>query len=256
MGVRRNRATAAALTALGLVAAGLVSAGTAAAVPDGYYRTPHSDTVTRVAGREAPPYSAVSFEEWVRAGRPAPRPSPTEYVKYPWSPTVYAVTYWSGPWWQWEQLGLAEWDRAGRPAVRDAGFVEGSTVLRYGTSDELFLASPDGGWHKLTWPEWEATGFSVPEASPDAGWVRRSWSPTVYRVWGMGTPQFRGEAIDLASWVAVGRPTPRVSPVLEGDRFVQPAGSADVLVTGLGLDGVRLTYEQWVAAGSPTPERG
>ena len=120
-----------------------------------YYVNAYDPTIYAVRGESR---SAVSYAQWAAAGFPRPAASPTEYVRYPWSSTVYAVTFWPGTW-QWDRLDYARWATAGYPAVRHAGWIEGSVIRKHGNGNQLFLHDPDGGVHALTYQEWQATGF-------------------------------------------------------------------------------------------------
>lgn len=123
-----------------------------------YFANAYSPTVYAVDGRSR---IALTYAQWAAAGFPRPAPTPTDYVRYPWSSTVYAVTFWPGTW-QWDRLDLAKWEAAGYPAVRHAGWIEGSVIRRASTGDQLLLHDPDGGVHPLTYDEWQATGFRPP----------------------------------------------------------------------------------------------
>lgn len=123
-----------------------------------YYKARHSPVIYRVTptGRYH-----VSYEEWAAAGYPVPKPTPTDYVRYPWSPYVYAVTFW-GSGWQWEDVNYPQWAQAGFPAVRHAGWIDGSSVFGWVGDPRLYLRDPQGQDHHLTPAEWAATGYRPP----------------------------------------------------------------------------------------------
>lgn len=108
-------------------------------------------------------HAPMTYAEYVAVGSPRPTAVPTDYVKYPWSATLYAVTYWpSEPSWQWHQLTYAEWVSAGRPAPRTAGFVYGTMYYTVGTSPVVYANGPDNVVHALGYDEWRAAGSPVP----------------------------------------------------------------------------------------------
>ncbi len=105
---------------------------------------------------------ALTYAQWQAAGFPNPRFGPTDYVKYPWSPTIYAVTFWPKTW-QWDRLSYAQWQRAGFPGARVAGWIEGSVVYKSTASPNIFVRGEDSSVHQLTYAEWAAMGFRTPQ---------------------------------------------------------------------------------------------
>ena len=103
-------------------------------------------------------HKPVNGSQWAAAGYPGPGSSPTEYVHYPWSPQVWAVTYWPDGW-QWDPLNYAQWTTARYPQPRAAGWVEGSQIWKHAGSNTLYLTEPSAGTHALTYDEWAATGY-------------------------------------------------------------------------------------------------
>jgi hypothetical protein len=68
----------------------------------------------------------LTYERWRDEYNFAtPAPANTDFVKYSWSPTVYAVTFWPGgeAFWQWTRLSLQQWQTAGYPTPRNAGWI-------------------------------------------------------------------------------------------------------------------------------------
>ena len=96
------------------------------------YQLSYSDTILRYDGTTATP---VTFQQWSALGFPAPQPVRSEVVKYPWSPTLYAVTFFQGDW-EWHQLSFDEWARMAFQAPYDAGWIDGSRIVKYASSDE------------------------------------------------------------------------------------------------------------------------
>lgn len=108
-------------------------------------------------------HAPLTYAEYAAAGFPALTTVPTEYVRYTWSPAIYAVSFWPGePSWQWHQLTFAEWSRVGYPAARTAGFIYGTMFYTVGASPVIYANSPDGVLHPLTYAEWSAAGFPPP----------------------------------------------------------------------------------------------
>lgn len=123
-----------------------------------HYKNAYNPTVYKLTDKGPVP---VTYQQWAAAGFPAPRATPTDYVRYPWSSTVYGVTFWPGRW-QWDRLSYAQWSAARHPHVRHAGWIEGSAVLATSGSPALYLRDPEGQRHRLTYAEWAATGFRPP----------------------------------------------------------------------------------------------
>jgi hypothetical protein len=198
------------------VAAGaltVMGGSTAGAISDtGYYKTTYSDTIWRyfnlgsgIVGRYA-----LTAEQWQAQGSPGPATVGSDVVKYPWSPTLYAVTFFDGTW-LWDRLDGAEWARMGRPAPRNAGWIEGSIIYQYGSSSELFLIGEDGVGQKLTPAQWAATGNQpVTLRQSNLGFVRFSNSPKIYLAVNYRTPSESGREIGFNEWVSYGMPTPEV----------------------------------------------
>ena len=112
-------------------------------------------------------HAPMTYGEFLAAGAPSLSTAPTEFVKYPWSPAIYAVTYWPGePSWQWKQLSAAEWAKAGYPAYRDAGFIYGTMFYTIGSSPVVYANGPDNVVHALTYAEWQAAGYPAPVRRP------------------------------------------------------------------------------------------
>lgn len=107
---------------------------------------------------------ALTYAQWQVAGFPRPWPSPTDYVKYPWGPTLWAVTFWPAAW-QWDQLSFAQWQTAGFPAPRDATWIAGSDIYKSASSPVIYVRDPTGLVHPLTYEEWVWMGFRQPRIS-------------------------------------------------------------------------------------------
>jgi len=196
---------------------------------------------------------AITFAEWEAAGFPPAAPAPTSYLKYAWSPSIYAVTKWRAEQagWQWDRLTFAQWDRAGRPTPSTTdSFLPGTGYFRWETAGEIFAVSADGFTHKLTGSEWAAAGSPAPQLRANEGYLKLSWAAPIYRMSNLaGTV---GTQIGYDAWRAADFPTPRLVSRLPGDRFTQTAGSSAIFYSS-SLMSRQITYGEWLAAGSPAP---
>jgi hypothetical protein len=129
------------------------------AVPTEFRKAGYSPTIYAVQGTS---HRAATFEEWAAAGYPAPRPTDTWYVRYPWSGSISAVTFWPGPW-QWDRLDPGSWAAAGHPTPRIAGWIHGSTIWKRASGPAIHLTDPSGLTHQLTYEEWAAAEFRAPQ---------------------------------------------------------------------------------------------
>ncbi len=215
-----------------------------------YVKKPHDSVIYVVDGSG---HRQLTYAQWVGAGSPTPQSTWTDYVRYPWSPTLYAVTYWSSSDWDWDRLTWEAWTAAGRPPARAAGWIAGSTIHQWESSPELFLVGEDGSLHKLTFAEWSATGQRTPAVRRNQGFVRLSWDGTIARMSDLRYGQGRPIAYD--EWMKEGFPTPRVSPRLPGDLFEKDFVGPGIRYSGPTIQRY-LTFAEWQAAGSPTPYAG
>lgn len=122
------------------------------------YKTPYSPTLYRLVNGAAQP---VSYPEWRDAGYPSPNPSPTDYVRYAWAPSIYAVTFWPAAW-QWDLLTYPQWQASGFPSPRSIPWIEGSDLYKRASSPTIYVKDPAGLEHALTYAEWQAMGFRSP----------------------------------------------------------------------------------------------
>ncbi len=196
---------------------------------------------------------AISYEEWRDVYRfRAPQPTATDYVKYPWSPTVYAVTFWTQDEasWQWTALDLNQYRRAGFPKPRTTGWIQGSYYYKWGTSPELFVEGADGVNHKLTGPEWAASRYRSFVDRANEGVLKLSWAPEL--AWMTNFSAGQGTPLDYPRWQAEAFPTPQVVQRVVGDQFYRTYGSSTIWYAGPGMNRP-ITYTEWVRAGSPYP---
>lgn len=177
---------------------------------------------------------------------------PTDYVKYPWSPTVYSVTFFPGgeDAWQWAPLSFDQYAQAGFPAVRDAGYIRGSYLYKWGTSSEILVEGRDGVNHRLSLAEWRDMGYRGFADRSNEGFVKLTWTSDIVRLSDVRTGQ--GRAIGYGEWQEEAFPTPKAVQRISGDQFYRYAGSEQVWYAGPGMNRV-VTYGEWAAAGFPAP---
>lgn len=216
-----------------------------------FLRTAYDGAIWRVEGTVA---RVLSWQEWSSVGFPAWQPAPTDYVKYPWSNVISAVTFFGTDpsQWAWKQLDYQMWRTAGAPVPRNVGWIQGSTIHQWATGPDLFLTDVSGAVHKLTYPEWRDTGHRAFEVRVNQGYLKLSWD-------GSGTIGFfcdiaagRGSRLTYSEWVSAGTPSPL--PVLRSarDRVWRDGTGATIFYTG-PLAESSLTYAQWRAMGAPMP---
>ncbi len=198
----------------------------------------------------------LSFQRWRDVYDFAPywRTS-TMIVRYPWSATLYAATFWPGSEWdppevqrltfpQWQHTGFAE------PVVTD--WIPGSTLHRYPTATQIFLTAPQGGIpHALTYAEWKATRFAPYEERSNEGFVKLSWDSGILHM--VNLEQNIGTRLTYSAWAQLGFPTPKVVDRLPGDRVFRFFGSRQIYYQG-GMTTRQINFSQWQQMGFPAPE--
>jgi len=195
---------------------------------------------------------AISYAEWEAWGLPVPVAKSADYVRYPWSPTVYAVTFWSADEssWQWDRLSYEGWSRAGFPGVRFAGWIAGSYLWKWGTAPDIGIIGPDGVYHWLTYDEWAAMQFRTPNDRWNEGFAKLSWAPQIFRMTNLSAGV--GYPIDYSQWQRENFPTPKVVQRFVGDEFRLYYGDRSIYYSGPGMNRA-ITGQEWAAAGYPTP---
>ncbi|MBM7411736.1 hypothetical protein JOE38_001559 [Clavibacter michiganensis] len=175
---------------------------------------------------------------------------PTDYVKYPWSSTVYSVTFYPGGEnaWRWSRIDFAQYADAGFPAVRNAGYIAGSYLYKWGTSPEILVEGPDGVNHKLSAAEWRDMGYRRFADRGNEGFQRLSWTSDIVRMSDLRGGQ--GRAIGFGEWQEEAFPTPQVVQRITGDQFYRYDGSDQIWYAGPGMNRV-VSYSEWAAAGFP-----
>lgn len=252
--MKPHRLLVAVIAAIALVLGSTGAAGTARAAPvaDGYYLLEYSGVIYRVSGFGTT-IRSISYAEWAAAGFPAPRPAPTDYVKYSWSPTISAVTYFDpadSSSWLWEPLDYASWQKAGAPAPRTVAYVGGSYFYQWGTSTQILVEDPGKVRHVLSYPEWEASGFQTFDRRHAEGFLKLSWTSTIARMSDLATG--RGAPITYDQWREQAFPAPRVVNRVTGDQFFREYSSSTIWYAG-PTEYRPISFAEWQAAGSPAP---
>jgi hypothetical protein len=245
----RRRGTAA-LAVVATLAAGTAAAAPAQAIDDGFWSVPYSPTLylhehTGSTASTTP----VTYAFWASRSFPVPRPAPTQYVRYSWTPTLHAVTDF-GESELWKTLDYAEWQHLGFPEPSiTARHIPGTEYFQFPGVPEVF-AGLDGVAHVLTYEEWAESGFQPP-ADTDFEVFKLSWRDEVVAV-GVIDGEIGASILTLDEWQDLGSPQPWVMPMLPEDKVCLVAGTDDLRYDGVAYDGV-LTYDQWQAAGFPIP---
>ena len=240
-------------------------------IADGLYRVAYTGEIWQVENGEGGGFAdALTFEEFSALEDQSFKPAPTDYVKYAWSDKLYGVTFFgvNPDSWLWDPLTFEQWQAAGFPAARNAGYIKGSEVYKFSGSSELFL-DEDGLFgselgeeglaplHKLTFAEWAATGFRGP-IELEVEVLRLSWDTSGAVFFANGN--FGGQ-LTLAEYQQAGSPTPQAKLRLPGDQapsfsVYRQSNPADARLTYYNgnFDYKKiLTFNEWDAAGRPTP---
>ncbi|WP_156756360.1 hypothetical protein [Actinokineospora pegani] len=238
------------VVALATAAAASMATTPASAVAAGYYKNAYSDTIYQYEGGA---YTPIDLATWEAAGFPEPQATPTSYVKYAWSPHVYAVTFWehSDRYWQWELMDFAMWNRAGKPVPANAGWIQGSEYYKWGTSNEVFVFS-DGISHKLTYDEWRASGFRTVDELSNEGFMKMSWASDIRFVRDLAN-YANVYIVDYDDWRREDFPTPQAVHRLPGDGFYRSCYSYTTIVYDGPILSRVINHPEWVAAGRPAP---
>jgi hypothetical protein len=242
------------------LAAALILAAGALAVPSspahaapapGYYSVPYSNDIYYHYDSPTSQYTyRVSYEQWVAGGSRSPSPIATDFVKYPWAPTIYAVSYFDGGWLWSGPLAFEQWQKAGFPTPRNAGYIAGSTYHKWDTSGEIFAVAPDNSTHKLSYSEWAASGYQEPEYRTNQGYQKLSWNSNIGKIYEINRGS--GYAINYSQWATEGYPTPQTVSRFPGDNFCSVWWTNDIYYYGPTWSGF-ITFGQWSAAGYPQP---
>lgn len=254
--MRMGRVVAALLLAVLLTAGlGVAHAPEAQASPTGYYSLAYTDELIYHYDRGGVRFTyGATYDQWRGDGFPTPTRATSDYVKYPWSPTIYAVTFFGADRddWVWDTLSYDQWQRAGSPTARDAGWIDGSRYYRWGSNaSEIFVEGPDGTVHRLTLTQWQAAGSPGPETRWLQGYFRYPWSSSIGYLY--DTPTGSGYPVSYSEWISNGAPTPQTVTHVNGEDVWKSAWSSqlylDSPITGLH----QLSYSEWAALGFPAP---
>jgi hypothetical protein len=215
-----------------------------------YFVTAYDGTVWRVTDSEI---HALTYDEWRSAGFPVPAAAPTDYVKYAWSSTISAVTFFgqARDRWVWKHVSFDEWTHAGQPYPRNAGWIQGSTYYQWATSSQIFVQDVGGVQHALTYDEWRDSGFAAFERRANQGFVKLSWDDSIAFLTDVSRGQ--GGPIGFDRWSGEGYPQPTVAPRFTGDQLWRNYGSSDIWYAG-PTTFKRINGVEWAAMGRPSPE--
>lgn len=227
----------------------VASGTTQPAEPVKYYVTQYDGTVWAVTPTSI---VALSWSQWQAAGFPEPAPAPTDYVRYPWSTTISAVTiFGTDPSrWIWRHVTIDEWNRAGRPAARTAGWIKDSIYYQWAGSDQIIVQDVGGVRHVLTYEEWRASGFQPFERRSGQGYVKLSWDGNIAFLTDFAAG--KGEPIDYRQWEAAGFPKPTVATRFPGDQVYRFNGEDTIWYAGPTVNRT-ISYPEWGIIGYPTP---
>ncbi|MFF1251256.1 excalibur calcium-binding domain-containing protein [Pseudarthrobacter sp. NPDC058329] len=209
------------------------------------------ELVTQGDGSQLP--APLSYERWRDVyGFATPTPADTNFVKYPWADTVYAVTFWPGGenYWMWTRLSFPQWQTAGYPTPRNAGWIKGSYYYKWGTSNELFVEGEDGVNHKLTGAEWASSGYRSYVDRANEGFMKPTWAPEMARMSAINTGA--GRPLGYNEWRDEGFPTPQAVQRITGDKFYKDCGSNTIWYAGPAMNRP-VSLQEWQGAGSPAP---
>lgn len=173
----------------------------------------------------------------------------TDYVKYPWAPSIYSVEY-DPSGWRWKQLSFSEWTAAGSPLPRTAGWIQGTRLFTLRPSPNIYAQSPDGGIHLLNLSQWRDSGYKQP--TPSAGdFVRYSWSPSIYFV-EYASPNWVWKQLAYNDWREMGTPAARTAGFIAGSTYYKYRTGPELFVLGPDKVTHKLSYAEWDAAGHPS----
>lgn len=250
-----RRCTIAVLLVTLLTTSGLINtASPVSAMQTGYYSVGYSGDLYRYYNEYGNTgFYKASHDEWASDHFPSPIPINSDYVKYPWSDQIYAVTFFgqTQDLWLWQHLDFSQWAQVGYPQPRTAGWIQGSEYYKWATSDELFVTL-NGQVHRLSFDEWAASGFQQPTFYADQGYMKLSWDDGIAQMWQIGAGS--GGQVNYAEWASAGFPTPQVRSTLPGDTICSFAWTPDLYYEGASHYGW-LTYAQWRATGFKAPVR-
>lgn len=218
---------------------------TAPPIETKYYVTAYDRTVWAVTPTSI---TALTYEQWVGLGMPIPLAAPTDYVKYPWSPSISAVTFFGQEQsrWVWKHVSFDEWNRAGQPAPRTAGWIADSSYYQWEGSNQIFVQDSGAVKHALSYGEWQASGFQPFTKKTNQGFVKLSWDSSIAFLTDYAAGQ--GAPIGYSTWQGEGFPAPSVRVRFPGDQLYKDYGSSAIWYVGPTVNR-QITYDAWAAMG-------
>jgi hypothetical protein len=199
------------------------------------YESTIYELVTQQNGMNQTPIP-LSYERWQNVYKfKTPTPASIDFVKYLWSSTVYAVTFWPGgeTQWLWTPLSFHQWQNAGYPTPRNAGWIKGSYYYQWGSSSEIFVEGADGVHHKMSYQEWADSGFRPYGQRSNEGYLKLTWAPEFARMPNLSTGA--GRPMGYAGWQEEAFPTPRAVQRITGDTFYRDCSSSTIMYAGPGM---------------------
>jgi hypothetical protein len=214
-------------------------------LPDTYFFSKFTDSSLHYA---SPAGDVVATQaQWEAAGSPTVK-HPTRYVKYAWDSTIYRETATSLTGSAASALTYDEWVAAGTPASTAVAYIPGSTFFKFSNFGTIFMKTPTGTVHTMTFPEWVA----VPTAHRsyvDAGegkFVTNTWNSALYIVDGT----FGGQKLTYEQWVAYGKPRSTAYAMIPGTYFFSKFEDSRLYYASPAGD-TRSSLADWEKAGSP-----
>ncbi len=200
---------------------------------------------------------------WGELGYPAPTVLESSYVRYSWSPTIYAATEDSPRVYStWEDVEYTGWRVAGSPMPE----VLPSSLVKYPWSSSVYAVTPHD-------PQWGGQESTIPVSymefaragSPTPATV--SWIPnSLVFTYHSGTDVYvqigaEYHRLSYAEWRAMGSPTPTDNEMRHMRLSWSPGIVAFIDSAFYDTPGspewhrvYDVTYEQWARLDFPTPE--
>jgi hypothetical protein len=208
------------------------------------------ELVTNSDGSKTPvPLSYAKWDDVYNFEQP--QLAASEYVKYAWSPSVFAVTrLGSEANWLWVHLSFQQYQTAGSPTPSITGWIKGSTYYKWETSSGIFVKGPDGVKHQLTYAEWRESGFQQFATNTNQGFAKLSWSSDIAFMSNLSGGG--GHPIGYAEWKSEGFPAPAVYQRFTNDQFYKYSGDSTIWYAGPTMNRP-INFQEWKAAGFPEP---
>ncbi len=193
----------------------------------------------------------ITPEEFAALGQPSVVRVPSYVVRYPWSPSLWLVTRWTPAraTWTAAPLDTAAWRGIGSPAPRVEVTPE-TFVGAAAPSPDVWVRTPDGSAHRLSYPEYLALGRPRP-VPLGLRWTRYPGAPDVWAV--QAWPGGRGAAhrATPAEWRLFGRPRPGTVPLAAGSSILRWGASHQLFLRTPDAQTRSITAVDYVALGRP-----